>query len=75
MRVLIATGDVIAAASIKVTLAKANLTCDATALGRKTLGFPTAAYGATSPLPRAPATVPSQSGLQTFTIVQCKPVC
>jgi hypothetical protein len=26
------------------------------------------AFGATSPLPRVPAMVPSQSGLQTFTV-------
>jgi hypothetical protein len=29
--------------------------------------------GATSPLPCVPAIVPSQSGLQTFTVVRCKP--
>ena len=34
------------------------------------------AFGATSPLPRVPATVPSRSDLQTFTTVPCKPaVC
>jgi hypothetical protein len=33
-----------------------------------------AALGASSPLPRVPAMVPSPSGLQTFTIVRCKPV-
>jgi two-component system, cell cycle response regulator CtrA len=37
MRVLIATDDVSAAASIKVTLANANLTCDTTARGRDAL--------------------------------------
>jgi hypothetical protein len=31
------------------------------------------AIGATSPLPCVPAIVPSQSGLQTFTVVRCKP--
>jgi two-component system, cell cycle response regulator CtrA len=37
MRVLIATGDVFEAASIKVTLAKANLICDTTGLGQDAL--------------------------------------
>jgi two-component system, cell cycle response regulator CtrA len=37
MRVLIAADDVFAAVSVKATLAKANLICDATALGRDAL--------------------------------------
>jgi hypothetical protein len=36
-------------------------------------GVQMAAFGATSPLPRVPATVLSQFDLQTFTIVRCKP--
>jgi hypothetical protein len=42
-------------------------------LRRSSLVRQTAGYGATSPLPRVPATVPSQSDLQTFTIVRRKP--
>jgi hypothetical protein len=39
--------------------------------GTRVTRFPTAI--ATSPLPRVPAMVPSQSDLQTFTVVRCKP--